>query len=565
MKINGSSGRKKDLTRTLLVGLDAACWEYVDPLLKSGRLPNLAALMAKGNHGKLTSVMPPITPAAWSSLATGVNPGKHGVFEWVQRRSDDYQVVPVTSQQRVGTAVWERLNQAGLRTGVVNIPLTHPVKPVVGFLLCGFGVPASQRDLTFPHELLSEIEERYGAYQPDIKMSAQRAASPAAYQKEREHQARLVRIAAYLAAAKQVDVLIINLMLLDHANHIMPDLDIVEDAIVDSDADLGILLSEFSPDNVMLISDHGSRRVEGVFLLSAWLAEQGFLERVPSTPSHRAEALSYLIYEWRNGGGKIQARLRRRLLREMMLRMPGALIEEKWLDLETVIPLAKMQALTLDRFNPQNTRIYSLKSHRGNLYLNLAGREPQGSVSEQEKEAVLELLTAELSRVVDPVTGEALFSKLYRPREIYSGPFTENAPDLTGDYYASKWSVATNLPGLRRRSWRYFLNGERWYGDHSTEGIYLFAGTAFKNQPQRGQAHLLDIPATLLYLHGVPVPEDYDGRPLTETFRPEHLENTPVHFQPGDVREPARAASMGTLAGEEELVARLSALGYLEE
>ena len=263
-------------SKTLLIGLDAACMAYLDPLLEAGKLPNLKDLIERGSYGKLRSVMPPITPAAWSSIITGVNPGKHGVYEWVKRRSDEYGLAPVDGSQRIGTTVWQRLNQAGIRVGVVNIPLTYPVQPIDGFLLCGFSTPGNRRDLSWPTEALSHLENEFGVYKPDIDKGGAEVDSPEVYRAERDFQQRQVRITASLANRYEVQVLITNLMLLDHANHTMPDMSTVEEAIIESDKDLGYLLDEFQPDNVMVISDHGSRRVHGVFLLSGWLADQDY-------------------------------------------------------------------------------------------------------------------------------------------------------------------------------------------------------------------------------------------------------------------------------------------------
>src|SRR3990170_3941151 len=378
------------MIKTLLVGLDAACWEYIGPLLQAGRLPNLEMLISQGSSGTLRSVMPPITPAAWSSLVTGVNPGKHGIFEWVHRRREDYQFVPVNARQRFGTPIWRRLNAAGIRTGVVNIPLTFPVEKVDGFLLCGFSAPPGSRNLAYPPEVLDKVEAKFGSYRPDVEMPAEGHWSPEAYLTEREFQARLVRIAAHLAESHQVHVLIINLMLLDHANHTMHDFMMVEQAIVDTDTDLGFLLSEFAPDNVMVISDHGSRRIKGVFLLGAWLAENGYLSRAPRPFHEQSQVINYLLTQWRNGSSSLLSRAQHRLMREFLLHVPSAFTSPLWSRLENAIPFSIMDAKTTNHFSPDKTRVFPPGSHRGNLTLNLIGREPQGIVLMDEKEALLE-------------------------------------------------------------------------------------------------------------------------------------------------------------------------------
>lgn len=555
--------------KTLLVGLDAACWEYLDPLLAAGRLPNLGGLIARGAHGRLRSVMPPITPAAWSSIITGVNPGKHGIYEWVQRQPDSYETRPISAQQQMGNPFWRRLNAANIRAGIVNIPLTHPVSPVDGFLLCGFSAPGSSRDLTYPPELLAEIETEFGHYQPDVEKQQRDHTSLKVYQAERDFQARLVRITARLARQREVHVLVINLMLLDHSNHLMPDWKIVEQAMLDLDEDLGYLLTEFAPDNTLVISDHGSRRVKGVFLLSAWLADQGFLRRAPRPAAKRSETVNWLLTQWQRANQpgsetSLAGRVQRRLLRESLLRLPAALNRGILRSLEDTVPLAEVQINSIDRILPAETQVYPPGGHRGNLSANLAGREPNGIVRAAEKDALLERVRGGLLSVRDPETGEPVFSEIHPAAEIYTGPYTSLAPDLTGDYYASNWSVATILPGLTARPWRYFLTSERWYGDHRRDGIYVFAGRDICPHGERGLASLLDIPATLLYLYGIPQPEDWDGRPLQEHIRPEIVAQRPLQYQPGDARPALESASGYSDEGEKELLERLSDLGYLD-
>lgn len=136
-----------------------------------------------------------------------------------------------------------------------------------------------------------------------------------------QHQEQQVQIAAELEDRYQVEILVINLMLLDQANHKMPNMEQVEQSICKSDSDLNYLLQTFKPDNVMLFSDHGSRRVRGTFLLHAWLRDQGYCVQVRHTPSERLDALNWLLAQWlqdrwqgSNGNNKVL----RRALREIL-------------------------------------------------------------------------------------------------------------------------------------------------------------------------------------------------------------------------------------------------------
>ena len=102
---------------------------------------------------------------------------------------------------------------------------------------------------------------------------------------------------------------------------------------------------------------------------------------------------------------------------------------------------------------------------------------------------------------------------------------------------------------------------ERWYGSHRRDGVYVFAGRDFRHDPARGQADLLDIPATLLYLYDVPQPEDYDGQPLRHTLIDA---DRPLHYQPGDERRCEETDFSLTSDEEQQIWQRLSHLGYVD-
>jgi len=264
------------MSKTLLVGLDAACWNYLNPLLEAGKMPALQRLIESGTWGTMQSTMPPWTPTAWASIITGKNPGKHGIFDMMWRRPGTYEFTPTNAKARMGTPFWKRLDEAGVRVGMVNAPFTYPCDPLNGFIVCGFGTPNSASDVTYPREVHQWIEQEFGHYEPAVEPQFLRTASPSEiFKVEREHQARQVQIALEMANRYEVEVLAINLMFTDHANHKMPEMEQVQAAYVQADKDVDALIQGFQPDNVMLISDHGSNRLQGNFLLNEWLRDQG--------------------------------------------------------------------------------------------------------------------------------------------------------------------------------------------------------------------------------------------------------------------------------------------------
>ena len=141
--------------QTLLVGIDAGCRSVLDPLFAEGALPNLRSVFEAGAAGPLESQIPPWTPSAWPSLYTGVNPGKHGVFGFLDFDGYDWDVVNATSVRE--HALWQLLDRHGLSSVVVNVPVTHPPRAFDGALVPGYTAPESPT--CHPEGLLDDVRD----------------------------------------------------------------------------------------------------------------------------------------------------------------------------------------------------------------------------------------------------------------------------------------------------------------------------------------------------------------------------------------------------------------------
>ncbi len=139
----------------MVVGLDGMEPSLVAPMLASGMLPNLAALRERGGFARVATTAPAQTPVAWSSFATGLNPGGHGIFDFLRRDAGTYLpdlalnryeqknafTPPRAVNLRRGEAIWSMLAGAGVPATVLRCPCTYPPDPVQGRLLSGMGVP----------------------------------------------------------------------------------------------------------------------------------------------------------------------------------------------------------------------------------------------------------------------------------------------------------------------------------------------------------------------------------------------------------------------------------------
>src|SRR6266513_3118045 len=137
--------------------------------MAEGSMPNLAKLVNAGVSGKLESVLPPITPPAWTSFMTGKNPGKHGIFHFVEAGVDSYEMDYANGGSRRSPTVWKLLNSAGFSTGTMNIPFTFPPEPLDGFQISGLDTPSDTSQLTPPPELQTELADRFGKINHDLR------------------------------------------------------------------------------------------------------------------------------------------------------------------------------------------------------------------------------------------------------------------------------------------------------------------------------------------------------------------------------------------------------------
>ncbi|HWQ36579.1 MAG TPA: alkaline phosphatase family protein [Blastocatellia bacterium] len=143
------------MKKVIVIGLDGFEPKIVERLLNQGALPHLARLRAQGGCARLQTTYPAQTPVAWSSFATGTNPGGHGIFDFIRRDPKTYLpdlsfnryerknafLPPRAVNLRRGTAVWELLSQAGIPSIVLRFPCTYPPDKINGRMLSGMGVP----------------------------------------------------------------------------------------------------------------------------------------------------------------------------------------------------------------------------------------------------------------------------------------------------------------------------------------------------------------------------------------------------------------------------------------
>jgi predicted AlkP superfamily phosphohydrolase/phosphomutase len=142
--------------KVIVIGLDGLEPSIVEAMVSRGELPSFAKIARRGCYTRLKTTYPAQTPVAWSSFATGKNPGGHGVFDFIRRDPETYQpelalsryeppksifAQPAVVNRRQGTPFWQFLTAAGISSTILRCPVTYPPDAVRGAMLAGVGVP----------------------------------------------------------------------------------------------------------------------------------------------------------------------------------------------------------------------------------------------------------------------------------------------------------------------------------------------------------------------------------------------------------------------------------------
>src|SRR5208282_804293 len=137
----------------VMIGWDGATFDLLKPWVEQGLLPNLAKMLANGSSRRLRSIIPPISPAAWTSIMTGMNPAKHGILDFQEFNPSDYvsqQPNIINSTHFAGSTILDILSERGLRVCSLQIPMTYPAWPVNGLLLAGIPNPDDSIGHAYP-------------------------------------------------------------------------------------------------------------------------------------------------------------------------------------------------------------------------------------------------------------------------------------------------------------------------------------------------------------------------------------------------------------------------------
>jgi predicted AlkP superfamily phosphohydrolase/phosphomutase len=349
--------------------------------MAAGDLPNLARLAAGGSFRRIRSVHPTVSSCAWASFMTGLDPGGHGIYGFVDRRPGTGELFVPTGRDLRAETLWERLSRLGKRVVVINVPGTYPPRPVNGVLVACFLCTDPEKLSTDPRvrAVLREVGYRTDMDAWEARRSPDGVAVDAADLLDRRAAAAL-----RFLESEPWDFFMVHFMALDRLQHFLKGPADGGDprhapgfleAWRRADAHAGTLVERAGPGvEVVLLSDHGFCAVKRQVQVNRWLEEEGFL--AAAAPRD---------------------------------------------------PRAGLRGLDGAR-----TRAFSLLP--GRIYLNLRGRERDGSVEPGAEAARLRREIAErLLDWRDPADGARVIRAVHAREDLYRGAEVHRAPDLVAE------------------------------------------------------------------------------------------------------------------------------------
>ncbi len=453
--------------KIFIIGLDCAPPELV---FDQFDLPNLQGLM-DGAYGELTSTIPPITCPAWMSMMTGKNPGKLGFYGFRNRKNFAYDDMWIANSTAVKEdTLWDILSREKKKVSVIGVPQTYPPKPVNGIMVTSFLTPDTDHQFTYPDALKSDIRSLVGDYLVDVE-------------KFRTEDKKFLLSQIYDMTEKRCTVVkhfmqkpwdffmwvemgpdrihhgLWKYFDPQHRKYTESELSsAIPDYYTYLDTQIGEMLSLLPEDTiVMVVSDHGAKRMEGCININDWLIEEGYL--------HLKESPSEII---------------------------------------------KFRQASIDW---KKTSVWAWGGYYSRIFFNITGRESEGILSREEYLDVREEVKKKLESMKDD-RGAPLNTKVFRPEDIYTGPYVSEAPDLIvyfGDLY---WRGTESIGHDSLYSFETEIGPDDCV--HAQEGIFMMQDPQERISGKQTGLHILDCAPTMLDLLGMPRQEGMDGTSMVK-------------------------------------------------
>ncbi len=559
--------------KILVIGIDGATFNIINKLIEKNKLKNFQMLLKKGSSATLLSTIPDLSPIAWTTFATGKNAAKHGIYGFVAPKQNSYEVNFINANFRRAEPFWSMLSRNGKKVCIINMPISYPPDMVNGYFISGMDTPSTQGPYTYPPELKEEIEQLVPDYMIEYPiLGAINSQTGINVLKNLEvmedNRAQLCRCLmkkldwtlffSVFIATDRIQHFFWHYLEKTHPRYNEQEAKVFRNAIYNiyqkMDAIIGSLLAEIDNETtVIIMSDHGFGPFDDTvpyLNLNDWLIDNGLLN--------------------------LKKRVVRRLIIHMLIIARSAMRKLLPAKIKTGLKNSFFKSkqwlqsyLYFADIDWSWTKAYATWDECMSrcIRINLKGREPHGTVNPgAEYESLRKELIQKISSLKHPLTGDKIVERVFKREDLFHGEYLEEAPDLivfwNDDAYFSSNKLQPRSKPIKVRKPKFRLSNIQRSGEHRREGIFIISGPNIKKSLKINSVNIEDIAPTILYLLKQPIPEDMDGRVLTEVIEEPFLDENPVKKTKAERMEKGKPKSYSE-EDEEEIKKRLRDLGYI--
>lgn len=466
----------------MVIGLDCAPPELVFEHYRA-ELPYLSQLMRAGVYGRLRSCTPCITVPAWSVMTSSRDPGVLGIYGFRNRADYSYDRLTIATGAAVKEPrVWELLGQMGKRVITIGVPGTYPPKPVNGAQIACFLTPQTvntdehgrktTRTFTYPADLSAKVNAWAGGeYLVDVKQfrtDDKDFLLEQIYAMTRQH----FIIVREMLSNQPWDFFMFVEMGTDRIHHGFwkyidpthskyqpgnPYENSIRDYYKYLDGEIGALLKQLDGDTaVMVVSDHGAKKMDGGICVNEWLRRSGWLSILGEPPTH----------------------------------------------------LTPMEKVEIDW---SKTKAWGEGGYYARVFMNVEGREPNGIIPAANYEQVRDELAEAITNIRGP-NGEDIGTTVYKPQKIYQA-VNGVAPDLIVYFGNLLWRSVGSLghPDV----WTFDNDTGPDDANHAPEGILIYydPNRNLGGREIKGM-EIMDFAPTVMRFFGASPPSSMQGRAI---------------------------------------------------
>ena len=437
--------------------------------------------------------------------------------------------------------LWNIVSKSGLKAIVVNVPISYPpIGHTNETIISGLHAPSLASNFVYPLEAKNQVIA--SGYKIDVSKVESRSEFSKATEETLAARLRLIRS---LMRSEYFDLFAAVLVETDRIQHqfmVDPGLRNVAienpyEHILRIYKEIDLFIADLLKENydLIIVSDHGFHPVRKVFAINEWLRSRGLLGINP-----------FLFHMKRTASSFFQSKATKRLL--------NAFQRKAFSDSGEYVPYLRYAMI------PSRTHAWNFSHDQsfGFIALNQKSREPEGILSKDECQQIAKQIKAGLLSLKDPETGRNIISQVHLSSDIYHGEMSNLAPDLVVEP-CPEYAISVGLDEP--------IFGEITVGskigsiaEHDLNGIFIFCGPSIKHDSEFKTYSILDIAPTALYMLGLAIPSNMDGRVLKEISSIGGAIKSETYVVPNQIEMPEAPLSKE----DERLVEeRLRTLGYM--